>query len=288
MKTDNLFHEYFQIAPHALFELLQITPGCAYHFTNPVVKASEKRMDGLLEPEEPGHPHYFVEVQGYEDPSIYWRMVHQIGVYHEQRPSLNGSDWRAVCLFLDAAHDPGPETLGPLHHGATPWLITGTLADLLHQTKTGSPILNVLRPLVARSENEIREQGVKWVSDIRTLTTLPPEQQNRLLDLLIKFIVQRFTNLPWKEIEQMLKLTPIEETAAGKDWIERGKQEGMRETMRSNIVDVLETRFGIVTEELQTRVESTDDLAHLRLLLRQAVTVESLADFERILDEQQS
>lgn len=77
MKTDDLFHEYLQLAPYALFELLQITPGCAYRFSSPVVKASERRMDGLLEPVKRGHPRYFVEVQGYRDEAIYWRVLHQ-------------------------------------------------------------------------------------------------------------------------------------------------------------------------------------------------------------------
>ena len=58
MKTDTLFHELFQLAPQALFELLQIKPGCAYRFESPVVKASERRLDGLLEPADPGHSRY--------------------------------------------------------------------------------------------------------------------------------------------------------------------------------------------------------------------------------------
>ena len=71
MKTDKLFHEYFQLVPQTLFELFQINPGCTYQFTSPVLKESERRMDGLLEPNTPGHPRYFLELQGYPDDSIY-------------------------------------------------------------------------------------------------------------------------------------------------------------------------------------------------------------------------
>lgn len=120
MKTDTLFHEFFQVAPHALFELLQIAPGCSYHFESPVVKASERRMDGLLEPAETGHPRYFVEVQAYLDKAIYWRILHQISLYHTQRPELHGQSWLAVILFMDEAYDPGPQQLGTLGDGPLP------------------------------------------------------------------------------------------------------------------------------------------------------------------------
>jgi predicted transposase YdaD len=100
MRTDKLFYEHFQIAPQALFELLQITPGYPYRFESPVVKESEQRIDGLLEPTDPGYPYYFLEVQGYLDKGIYWRGVHQVGTFFHQRPKLQGNDWRLVVLFL--------------------------------------------------------------------------------------------------------------------------------------------------------------------------------------------
>src|SRR2546426_558050 len=125
METDTLFHEYFQLTPQALFELCGITPACDYHFSSPVFKASERRMDALLEPEVDDQPPYFVELQGYRDRAIYWRLLQQISMYYAQRPELIGKPWQAVVLFLDRDHDPGPETLGPLGQGDPPWLVRG-------------------------------------------------------------------------------------------------------------------------------------------------------------------
>jgi hypothetical protein len=48
MKTDRLFHEYFQLAPQALFELFQLTPACEYRFSSPVLKESELRLLDML------------------------------------------------------------------------------------------------------------------------------------------------------------------------------------------------------------------------------------------------
>jgi predicted transposase YdaD len=212
MKTDTLFHELFQLAPQALFELLQIKPGCAYRFESPVVKASERRLDGLLEPVETGHSRYFVEVQGYDDRSIYWRVLHQIGLYHAQRPEIQGGPWQAVLLFLDEAYDPGPQQLGTLSDGPMPWLIRGVVPDLMQRITEPSPILHVLRPLIAENEAQMRQQAADWVQDIRQVSTLDRAEQERLLALLVQFILQKFSHLTSKEIGQMLKLTPIEET----------------------------------------------------------------------------
>lgn len=55
----------------------------------------ERRMDGLLKPTEAEHPHYFVEFQGYNDKTIYWRLLHQISLYHELEPEQGQKEWQA-------------------------------------------------------------------------------------------------------------------------------------------------------------------------------------------------
>ncbi|HMN28674.1 MAG TPA: DUF2887 domain-containing protein, partial [Caldilineaceae bacterium] len=131
MRTDRLFHEYFHLAPEAFFALFQIHPACRYRCTSPVLKESERRIDSFFEPETPGEPYYFLEVQGYRDPSIYWRCLHEAVLYHARQPELNGRHWQAYILFLDAADDPGVATLGPLANHASAWLHTGVVGELL-------------------------------------------------------------------------------------------------------------------------------------------------------------
>lgn len=241
MQTDKLFHEFFQLVPQALFELLGIEPGCAYRFESPVVKAVERRMDGLLEPAEPGHPRYFLEVQGYYDKSIYWRVIQQVGLYHEQRPQLQGQPRQIVCLFLDRSFDPGLETLGTLAGGPTPWLIRGYVDDLLTHVKAPSPVLNVLLPLTVGTEADLRQQAGNWVERIHESPELDPVAQERLLELLAHFIAQKFSHLNRKEIQTMLTLTPIEETALGKELLEEGRQQGQVWLL----ADQIEQRFSI-------------------------------------------
>lgn len=105
MKTDTLFYELFQTAPQVFFELLQITQPCPYRFESLTVKATEKRIDGILEPEVSGKTIYFVEVQAFPDETIYWRIIREVATYFEQRATLRDNDWQAAVLFLNQKDD---------------------------------------------------------------------------------------------------------------------------------------------------------------------------------------
>ena len=101
MKSDALFYELFQTAPQIFFELMQIDPPCPYRFESLTVKTTEKRIDGILEPEQAGETIYFLEVQAFPDETIYWRMLREVSTYFEQRPDYLDNEWQAVVLWLD-------------------------------------------------------------------------------------------------------------------------------------------------------------------------------------------
>lgn len=131
VQTDTLFQEYFQTVPETIFELPGYTPLCRYRFESPVVKASERRLDGFLEPNDASCPYFFVELQGYHERGFYWRFVQEIARYHQMRPELDGRNWQAILLLLDKAYDPGLETLGPLYNQNDSWIIRASIPDLL-------------------------------------------------------------------------------------------------------------------------------------------------------------
>ena len=294
MQTDKLFHEYFQTVPQALFELLQIEPQCAYRYISPVVKAAERRLDGFLAPELPGYPYYFIEVQGYRDSLIYWRTITQVGLSHEQNRELGGQNWRVIVLFLDAAYDPGIQTLGPLSSAHEQWLTRKVLPDVLTQMSNASPVLNVLRPLATKQVEELQQQGARWVEEIRDASEFDEATEVKLVSLLVQFVAQRFIELPREEIDRMLKLTPFEETRAGKQYIEEGLRKGLEQGLeqglqvaqrarREDALMVLQLRFSQVDERITQRIEQIDSLEQLKTLFEQALTTESLEQFEQLL-----
>lgn len=289
MQTDQLFQEYFQVAPGAFFELLQIDPPCAYRFTSPVFKTSERRMDGFLAPVEPGNSYYFIEFQGYRDKHIYWRALYPVVRHHEVAADLKQQGWKWVVLFLDDSHDPGVETLGPLAHNAKRWLITGIIPKLLTEAPNASPLLNVLRPLITTDIEVVEREGPQWVTSIQQMPQLDPGQHGILIDLLVKFIMQKFVELPYKELERMLKLTPLEQTRAGQELMELGEIKGLEkgrvEGLHDAIRIVLLTRFPYTTRQNVTRLMAVlsyiHDITTVEILLQLATQTDSFATFEQ-------
>jgi predicted transposase YdaD len=214
MKTDPLFYELFQAAPQTFFELLQITPSCPYRFESITVKASERRMDGVFEPTVAGQPIYFLEVQAFPDVTIYFRQVHEVMVFFAQRPHLINAEWQGVVLWLDKTDDPGFGTLKLLARKPKPRLRSLDLIALLRQLPEDSLALNVLRPLLATDEREVRQHVVQWVKHIRQTPALDADTEERLLSVLSQLIEQKFNRLTYKELSEMLRLTPLRETTS--------------------------------------------------------------------------
>ena len=104
MKTDALFFELFKFSPKSLFELLSLNMEGDYVFESITVKTTEKRMDGFLKRIDGLGPNVFIEIQGYDDPNIYWRLFREICTWYEQ--SDNYVPFLAIALFIDERHRP--------------------------------------------------------------------------------------------------------------------------------------------------------------------------------------
>ncbi len=64
---------------------------------------------------------------------------------------------------------------------------------------------------------------------------------------------------------------------------DEGRQEGRVVTLREDILDNLEARFGVVSDEVRHKIESTEDESRLKELHRKAVVVSDLATFSQEL-----
>jgi hypothetical protein len=82
----------------------------------------------------------------------------------------------------------------------------------------------------------------------------------------------------YEEEQKMPYITSVERLA-----IERGELKGKLNAIRESILEVLQTRFGEVPEELGNTLDRIEDVEPLKNLLRQAITIASLEDFEALL-----
>jgi len=234
MKTDELFYEVFKIDPQSLFHLVQLPMEGIYSFESITVKSTEKRIDGFCKRIDGAGPHVFLEIQGYDDPKIYWRALREVCTYYEQND--DSVPFVLIVLFLDAAYDPGNFPLAevkPPHQ-----FLTGNLIDCLQRLGEHAGVLTVLKPFVVTRKEQLVEEIPEWKRELRALP-FPKETIQRLLGLLEYLILQRFPTIKRKELESMLHLTPIEETVIGKELIEigerKGRQEGRQEGRREGI-----------------------------------------------------
>ncbi len=284
MKTDPLFYELFQTAPQIYFELLQIPQPCPYRFESITVKATEKRIDGVLEPTEPDQPIHFIEVQAASDKEIYWRISREVATYFEQRPELRGRAWQAVVIWLgkpepqkDEEVDADLGTVLLYDRKNKQRLYSVDIIDLLGKLPENSLALNVLRPLIVDNERQVRQNITTWVEQIHTTPGMSPDVEQRLIMVMTQLIEEKFKTLSYEELIMMLQLTPFEETLTFKKTYQRKLQEEFAEKLIKQIkrkfkfaestIAKLDRRLRQLTlKDLEILFEAIFDLTTLREL----------------------
>lgn len=278
MQSDALFYELFQTAPQIFFELVQITPTCAYRFESITVKTAEKRIDGVLEPTQIGQPTYFLEVQAFPDEVIYWRLMREVATYFEQRPERKDEAWQAIVLWLDKNDDPGFGTLTALSTEISPKLVSAGLRKLLEKLGDQSLALNVLRPFTVDNEYQVRQNLPQWVENIHHIPGLTPDAEERLLTVLLQLIEQRFPHLSYKELSQMLQLTPFKET--------QSYRETVHEDFTTTLLRHIKRKYGFGERTLTQLARRFDQLRveDLQTLFEDILEIKTLSQLNEWLD----
>jgi hypothetical protein len=153
-------------------------------------------------------------VQAFPDETIYWRELREIATFFEQRPALKDTPWQAFVLWLNKEDDPGVGTLARLARKPNPQLISLGLLKLLKKLPEHSLALNVLPPLLAKNEHEVRQHVLQWAENIRLAADLDANLETRLIGVMSQLIEQKFKSMNYEELSHMLRLTPLRETAS--------------------------------------------------------------------------
>ncbi|MFW6240286.1 MAG: DUF2887 domain-containing protein [Thermodesulfobacteriota bacterium] len=267
MKTDELFYELFRFSPESLLELVRLEAPGPYRFESITVKSTEKRFDGYFKNANDAGPDIFLEIQGYRDNNIYWRLFREICAFHEQRKS--GRPFAAIILFVDSSLDPGnpPLVPAPPHR-----LLRRDLMECLEKIEDNATPLVVLKPLTLRSQAELPKAVGEWKSGIDAMG-LPESRRKTLNELLEYAILQRFKTFTLEEIRKMIELTPLEETVAGKQLIQQGMDQGMEKGLEKGLEKGMEK--GMEKGQLIGQIQLIQ-----RLLKRPRTPNESLNDLD--------
>jgi Putative transposase, YhgA-like len=127
---------------------------------------------------------------------------------------------------------------------------------------------NLVRPLYQRGLTKF--DVINLVSFIDKMMTLPPPLQLDFNSKLEQY--EQELNMPF--------LSTIEEMA-----LERGQEKGAKENSQENILDLLKIRFNSLPETLETSLKQIDDLARLKQLVIATISVNSLAEFQDLIDQ---
>ena len=204
MKTDALFYKLFRLSPKSLFRLVGMKLDGTYTFESITLKTTEKRFDGFMKRTDGEGPNVFVEIQGYNDNTIYWRGFREVCVWYEE----NDSDrpFVLVVLFTDEKYDPDNLMLTPKPPSR---LVRKNLADCLKKLARKAGALTVLKPLglsdIKKNREKLPELVPQWEEEIRSLV-LSDHETRELTELLIYAIVQRFQKLTVLKNDTLLKI----------------------------------------------------------------------------------
>ena len=69
------------------------------------------------------------------------------------------------------------------------------------------------------------------------------------------------------------------------DYVEKVVQQSILQTARKSVIQVLKIRFGDIQPTLAASINKIDDPGRLELLHEKAITVESVEQFEQILQD---
>ncbi len=172
---------------------------------------------------------------------------------------------------MNKIHDPGFGRLSALAERPSPKLVSVDLLTLLRQLDGHSLALNVLHPFVVDSEAEVRQNLTVWVQHIHDTPDLSSEIEHRLIEVLAQLIEQKFKTLSYKELSQMLELTPLRETASVQEVLQDHTVELLTKLIKrkhrfadSTMAKLEERLHQLTLQDLEDLIEAIVDMETLR------------------------
>lgn len=287
MATDISFYEWARRAPDALASLAGVHSR-GYRWSSVVLKGLERRLDGVLEPQDSARPLLFVEFQAYRDPGLLWRWLQGIVTYLVQRRYIGPVT--GLVVYLKAGDEAGVS----LELGWERSLLLRfqprslVLGDMEPQELLDSnrPELWPLLPLTRIAVSELPRALPRWADGIKD-SSLPAELRGDLLGLLGAFASHRLPALAFDELAGLLGGISLKDTPLGQMLLEEGRKEGRQEgrlqEARALLLDLSRERFGAAPEWLVQWSETRQDPAEVEAALRELIKAPDLDAFHQRL-----
>jgi predicted transposase YdaD len=225
MHSDKHIYLLLGADPEFLHRLTGLRIKGRYRFDALDVKALERRIDGVVVPEDEAEPIWAIEVQAWRDPAIYHRLLIDMGLLGERYP---GREVRGLLLFISPGHDPKTPPWDDCLTKATAHcpLRRLYLVEVLDQLRTSEPehpLLARSLPYLVEDRDRLREQAPLAYRRLKQ-SSLPDTARRQCLDVFQSWLLARFDDLTLEEILAMLgELTPLEQTRAYREIVEKNR-----------------------------------------------------------------
>jgi hypothetical protein len=145
--------------------------------------------------------------------------------------------------------------------------------------------LVILAPFTASRQvtgPELIDKAHRWTQIVRE--NYSGEALTEVIDIMALFLLSRFHRITIKEVIEMLNFD-LADTAAGKELIQLGEEQGIKKGHTEAIIEALETKFGWVPEDVIEKINRIDNKSALKHLLRFAIQVDSMDIFKGKLEQ---
>jgi predicted transposase YdaD len=235
MESDIQFYTIFSNCPGLFGPFAGFEIGNDYRFAAYELKDIKRTCDGLLVSSDPAAPSIVVEFQVGRNADVYPRIFIEMGMYQLENP---GRIVRGVLIFLNRERDPRPPTWSAIETCDGSFRVL-YLDELLRDLGQNQPLNAAFQPLLAKSENQIRQNAKHWLHVIRE-NAADPKEQATLERVFFSFLTQTFKDMTKEQLMIGLGFdVPVQETVFYKQVIEEGRQEGRQEGREEGINQVL-------------------------------------------------
>jgi predicted transposase/invertase (TIGR01784 family) len=218
METDTFFYRLFKQHPETLFSLLGQPPerARAYRFDSVELKKAF-RIDGLFQPNKPGLPLYFLEVQYQPLPTFYANLFAKVFCYLEENDPAQ--DWMAVAIFPSRSAE--PKQLEPYAVLLDSTKVARIYLDE-YPTPADPPVGLGILQLVSADKSKVKEL-TRQLLDRQKDRIRGRARRRKVVELVEELLVRRFDTLTREEIIAMFHLADIRNTRVWQEAEEEGR-----------------------------------------------------------------
>jgi len=280
MKTDKEIYRIFQQCPEMVYELAALKFPGQCQVTSVTLKDVERRLDGLVCPDDEDQPLIVFEVQFQRAEDIYPRILAEAALVQQE----NGMrEVLAVIFFASRSQDPETE----------PWtkVVRRIYLDehlaLIEKSDPLSPLAAVFKPVFERDETKLEKEAALLYRLLLESTKYTLSQRESLSTVFLHWLMERFKTKTNKELAMILELPDIEQTRCGQDLLERGIERGIQfgreQGIEHSILVIARKRFGGAVDERVEKAIRDLDLTSAEQLVLDLLDIDSFELFCRRL-----